>query len=211
MYVDLFCATNQHTLQLTWRSPGDHLDFDRLFTGATRTLTLQVRNDGSIPLHVSAVTADHPAFSSISGGLVVPPRSTTELAVTFAPTAVDAVSATLTIASDDPDTPVVSVALNGEGILAPVIVTSPASFSESLFTGQSVVRSLVIDNTGGSELTWTAGPTYAFSAETPAPDEARPPDPGHGALGDERASEAVLAANGIPYDRITSSQLAGRT
>ena len=61
-------------------------------------------------------------------------------------------AATLTLASNDPDTPVVSVSLRGSGRLPPVIGVSPSGFSTTLFKKSREPHTLTLSNTGGNPL-----------------------------------------------------------
>ena len=51
-----------------------------------------------------------------------------------------------------PDQPVVTVALTGEGVAPPVIAVSADSLGASLFSGQTSVQTMTIANTGAHHL-----------------------------------------------------------
>jgi hypothetical protein len=59
----------------------------------------------------------------------------------------------LTLESNDPDQPVVTVTLQGEAIPPPEIAVAPLRLDEDLLLGRTSTRSLQIANGGGSPLT----------------------------------------------------------
>jgi len=93
------------------------LDFGRVNTGATKQLALTVSNTGTAGLTVQSITKTSALFtiSSPAPPFTVSPGSQQTVTVTFAPTAAGAVSDTLTLASNDPDHPTVTVSVTGEG------------------------------------------------------------------------------------------------
>jgi len=64
---------------------------------------------------------------------------------------------TLTIDSDDADTPTITVALSGTAVAPPVAGVSPLSLVAALKSNGSATRSLHVTNTGGSDLAWSLG------------------------------------------------------
>ncbi len=62
----------------------------------------------------------------------------------------------LTIASDDPDEPAITVSLSGTGLPPPVITVTPASLSSTLYPGGVETQTLTIGNVGQSDLAWSA-------------------------------------------------------
>ncbi|MBI4231006.1 MAG: choice-of-anchor D domain-containing protein [Planctomycetes bacterium] len=142
----------------------DRLDFGTIFVGQSRDLSLTIRNSGSDWLEVGPVTADRPEFTSFPPTLSIAPRGAAALTVSFAPGTAGPAAATLTITSNDRDEGEVAVALSGVGLVPPVIGVTPASLSESLFTGETASRTLTIQNTGGSDLTWEISLDFASGA-----------------------------------------------
>ena len=62
------------------------------------------------------------------------------------------IAGVLSIASNDPDHPTLAVALEGQGVEPPIIIVTPPSLSDSLFTGGLSTQTLNIGNVGGSQL-----------------------------------------------------------
>ncbi|MBI3447292.1 MAG: choice-of-anchor D domain-containing protein [Acidobacteria bacterium] len=148
------------------------LDFGSLFLGASRKLDLTVSNNGTDDLIVSRVAAGDPSYTVDAPSFTLVPGAKRIVGVTFQPNRAAVIETELVVESNDPDEPVLSVHLKGEGLVPPDISVTPASLSESLYTGQTRTRVLTIDNSGGSDLTFE----LAFrGAPPPAPARVTPP------------------------------------
>ncbi|MEE9268622.1 MAG: DUF4350 domain-containing protein, partial [Candidatus Krumholzibacteria bacterium] len=152
-------ATLQVVLQVT-RAPditasAASLDFGAHFIGTTPTQTVTISNVGADFLNVSGVGIDNGQYSVDPAGFVLAPTQSRTLTLSFAPAIAGPVAATLSVTSDDPDTPALGIALAGEGLLPPVISVAPDSLNESLFTGQVAAHPLTIGNLGGNDLLWS--------------------------------------------------------
>jgi len=128
------------------------LDYGNTFTGATATDTLVIRNVGTDVLTLDAISVDETDFMATTVGFSLTPGALHKLAVSFAPSATGVFNGTLSISSDDPDEPTVSVSLTGIGLDPPVISVSPDSLSDSLRVGEMSTHTLTIVNGGFSEL-----------------------------------------------------------
>ncbi|MFK8030264.1 MAG: beta strand repeat-containing protein [Gammaproteobacteria bacterium] len=118
-------------------------------------LTLTVTNNGTADLNIASSTiAPAGEFSATTACGVVVPSASCTIDVTYRPTVQGDVSATLTIASDDPDTPQLDVSLTGSGV-AP---EPEIEFSENALDFGSIVADmtnsidLIISNTGMADL-----------------------------------------------------------
>ncbi len=151
-YVSPYCSVNRHTVRLRYREGLGTLDFGALFAGLSRSLEVEVSNVGCEILVVSDVSADSPAFTADPVSFSLAPGDSRIVTVTFTPTSAEVFDGTLTIASDDPDSSALEIPLHGEGLVPPDIAVSPGSFSERLSVGQSVTRTLSIENHGGPPL-----------------------------------------------------------
>ena len=106
------------------------LDFGSLRVGASLTRTVTLANQGTATLTVSGV-----GLAPTGAGFVLPPPQglpwqlapgqSVEIRVRFAPAAVGAAGATLTIASDDPDDPSLEVPLGGTATTRYTVVPRP--------------------------------------------------------------------------------------
>jgi subtilisin family serine protease len=141
----------------------DSVDFGAIFAGFARERIVRVGNEGFAPLAVTVATRGDDEFSADLQHAVVAPGKAISIAVRFASATPGSYSGGLILATDDPDTDTVRVALMGRVIGAPLSSVAPASFDLALEAGRSTVRPIVIRNSGVSPLQW------AFSDLTPAP------------------------------------------
>lgn len=131
------------------------LDYGEVFVGATPTRILTVSNPGTDALHVM-VASDDPAVTLDDGDFTVAPRAARNVVVTFAPTAPQALSATLTVTSNDPDTPLLTVTATGSAVPAPSFSVTPEQLAVALLTNTATTRTLRLQNSGGAHFTFTA-------------------------------------------------------
>ena len=169
------------------------LDFGVQLIGDTKTLSLRVKNEGSESLHVTGIDSSHPDFTAAPNAFTLAPRETLAVQARYAPTSTGPRAGTLTLHSDDPDTPLLSVALSGEGIPAPDIVVSPSSLNASLFTGDTSSQLLNIANTGGSDLYIQLDEKSADALAVPAYSPPRASAEGNSSMGDSTPIQPVTA------------------
>lgn len=166
--VDPSCMLNAHHLILHPRGPADSVAFVPTFVGGCAAETLRIANTGTEVLHVSAIGTDNATFSVSPVSVEVPPHDVRDLVVRFCPTAIGAVSAALSVTSDDPDAGSVASHLVGEGVEPPVIGVTPDSLSAALLTGDSTSAVLTVRNTGASDLAFQADALLVASVPMPA-------------------------------------------
>ncbi len=154
------------------------LGFGKVREGQTASRTFTIQNAGTGPLTVSSlmITGAGAAKFKVIGVsapfTLAPSTPPTTIQVNYSPTAVGATSAQLSVVSDDPDSPSISVALSGEGV-APALSLSAANlnFGGQLVNRQSTVRTVQISNTGTAPLlvstlalTGSSASAYSFGA-----------------------------------------------
>jgi hypothetical protein len=148
------------------------LAFASVAVGSSQTLTTQVQNTGTAPLSVASVSRCAGTPTSITwtptAAFTVAAGTSAPLNVTFAPTATGALpaGACLTIASNDPAKPAVSLGLSGTGAPAPApaMVLTPASLDFLTVVGTSQTLAAQVQNIGTASLSVT---TIARCAGTP--------------------------------------------
>ena len=130
--------------------------FGPVATGETRRALVTLHNTGANTVQVGSVAATGTGFTtSFSGSLTLAPGEQAAGVVSFAPTATGAVSGALTVTSDSPETPTITVALSGEGILAPALAWSPAGLAATAPAGGMAQTTLTLQNTGAGPLAFT--------------------------------------------------------
>ncbi len=129
------------------------LNFGAVPLGQSAALTLALINNGTAP--VSALQASIVATSDfvVTGctSTTIAPGASCLLGITFTPTAVGARTASLTVSSSDPASPMM-VPLNGTGMQTgafTVAAASSSSLSASVQQGQAATYKLVLTPTGG--------------------------------------------------------------
>jgi hypothetical protein len=122
-------------------SPLSH-DFGDVEIGTSSTVVITISNLGNGDLNVSgiALETDFAITSVPPASIVVEPNETKDVEITYTPSALGYNSAVLKITSDDPDEPVVEVALGAVGIEIPLppleqIANILAFFDESVEQG----------------------------------------------------------------------------
>ncbi len=130
----------------------DSLNFGIVYIGYPERLPILVSNKGTDNLSVTGIVADRAEFSVDITNFALVPGQDTVVNVTFAPAVVGEIWGNLTISSDDPDEPTLTVALYGEGLICPNVWVNPASVSDSLLTGETSIETLTVGNSGGSPL-----------------------------------------------------------
>ncbi|MGE5175287.1 MAG: S8 family serine peptidase [Hyphomicrobiales bacterium] len=142
----------------------DPVEFGNVFIGFPGIRELTIQNRGTDALVVSDITMSDPAYGVDNRSFTVPPLANAVVFVSFGPPTAGPRPATLTIHSNDPDTPAYPVALSGAGLVAPDIAVSPASLSATLPIPASSMQTVSVENQGGSDLTFVVGTTLTATS-----------------------------------------------
>ncbi len=162
--VNTICATNRHTVRLTYPARIEALEFGEVFSGTSRTLTLTVSNDGSDDLVVGSIVADSAEFIPSLPAVSIGPRASADLAVEFRPTSAGDFEATLRLMTNDPLVPQAELILTGSSVEAPALRTAPDILSVSVTENGQMSRTLTVTNVGGSPLTVSVEPRHPGTA-----------------------------------------------
>ncbi|HEX5749024.1 MAG TPA: choice-of-anchor D domain-containing protein [Archangium sp.] len=125
-------------------------------TSASRSVT--IRNASSASFTVTGISTTAPfAVSAASTPFTLAPGASRVVSATFNPTTAGSVSGTLTLSTDAPSSPSVSIPLAGRGV-KPTLSVSPSSldFGEQRVGTTSASRSVTVRNTGTSALALSA-------------------------------------------------------
>ncbi len=149
-------------------SPLSH-DFGDIAVGsASGPVDIIISNNGETDLTVSDISLSDDTNYGLAGDTTatIAPESSHTVTVTFSPVSPWPLDATLTIISDDPDSPSVLVLLLGEGVPVPEpdISVSPIRhlFGEVLL-GVSSTAIVTIENVGDADLTVSGIELWEFS------------------------------------------------
>ena len=131
------------------------IDFGTLSNGLKGTASLTLNNVGSADLTVSMMTVSGSAFGI--GGITTPKTisagQSAQVTVTFSPPTSGAVSGSISIVSNDPTNPTLSVPLTGTGTTTPTgqLTASSTSLSfGSVAIGATSTQQMAITNTGNA-------------------------------------------------------------
>lgn len=112
--------------------PGGGVSLAATCLGAGALATLEVCNEGEADLIVTSIASSNPQFSvpapSAGFPVTVGPNACFPFNVAFAPTAEGPQAATLTVASNDPETPSVAVTASGSGTQKDIRVTGSTAY-----------------------------------------------------------------------------------
>ena len=129
-----------------------NLSFDPVEVGKTSTTTLVISNSEKTSLLIETLSIDSDLFIiSPSAPFTIGPETSQDMTVSFTPAISGPVQATLTISSDDPINPVLSLALSALGFDVPDI-DAPSLISFGEVTEGSSTRQVRIANIGTGPL-----------------------------------------------------------
>ncbi|MCP4710646.1 MAG: choice-of-anchor D domain-containing protein, partial [Planctomycetes bacterium] len=125
------------------------LDFGAVFIGQQETEILTVTNTGSVPLAVTNISSNQPAFSVNITDFVLNQNESQNVQVTFTPNTAGNFNGILTISSNDPDESPANVNLQGQGLNPASFTVTPTQLSQMLESGLTSNQLISINNTGG--------------------------------------------------------------
>mgnify|MGYP002526611388 CR=1 FL=1 len=111
-------------------------------------------NEGEEPLTITELIISNSHFLLSYTVSTIDPGSVDTLTVRFTPEDENEETGVLTILSDDPIKPELTIGLSGSGLMPPDIDVTPSEISVSLLSGEASVHELTISNTGASDLEW---------------------------------------------------------
>ena len=154
------------------------IDFGDHILNSTTSQSVTVANTGDAPLTISLVTpSDNQYAVAGDASATVAAGASADFTLNYTPTQESPANAVLSIYSDDPQNPVTTVELIGQGLPIPVaIISVPAGLDfGAVALGQSQELLLSVFNTGSADLTvsslsvsgdaFAVGDTTAFSID----------------------------------------------
>lgn len=132
------------------------LNFEPLQVGSQTTLTLSVENKGLSDLTVTNISSSNGAFWASPTNFTLAPNALRAITVTFQPQSAIPYATSLTIYSNDPDTPTLTVQMTGQGLTGTArniqVSTTPIHFPPAK-RGETSSASLTLFNSGSDVLT----------------------------------------------------------
>lgn len=128
------------------------LHFKSVQQGTSSARKISIHNAGSDPLEITQVTSTNVDFSSnLTGTLTIAPFEQTLLAIIFAPSSTGIKQGTISIQTNDPAHPALTVSVAGEGTTLPAIAATPSVIKETLDKGTRILKTLTLKNNGSFE------------------------------------------------------------
>ncbi len=145
----------------------DSIDYGTLFVNQTDSAIVTLLNNGTDTLHVTSISTDNTDYVTSISSINIPAGGSEDVMVYFTPSATGSDNGTLTINSDDPDTPTNYVYLFGFGSASPVVDVQPLTLSADLLTGQTKDTTFTVSNvsTATSVLEYMVGIQYPGSQQ----------------------------------------------
>jgi len=145
----------------------DTVDYGVVYPGFYATDTIIISNEGTDTLVVDDISSDNEDYTVDTTTFVLVPEESQEVLVTFTPSSMGFITGLLTIESNDPDNPALTIYMQGECLEPPDISVAPDSLSDSLFIDEISTDTLIIFNNGLSDLIFniTIDMEYPMSME----------------------------------------------
>jgi len=149
-----------------------YIDFGDVMVGGEAAELFTISNNGtdnltgtiSTPAGYSVSEATKKAYKFTGENalnFLISPGGSQDFILTFEPKDIQCYSDIVTIASNDPDSPVVNLVVAGCGVEGPNIVYNPSSFDKTLAPDNYTTDILNIENDGGLDLEYTATVVYS--------------------------------------------------
>jgi uncharacterized membrane protein len=130
-------------------------DFGYGYQGYPQTNQVSISNEGTGTLSISDISNNLSVFTLSETTFDVAPGETHMLEVTFEPDAIATFEDTLFIESNDPEMPMVEVAIVADGVEIPGFEIDTLQIVDTLMAGTSSVVPVTISNDGGGILNWS--------------------------------------------------------
>ena len=139
------------------------LDVGKTMVGTNTEKTINLNSKGSQQIKLLKYSIDNPDFSAYIGDFYVQGYygpfylggyDSVPFKVFFRPSTTGKVTGVLTIKTDDPEYPILTLPLSGEGLPAPIASVNTDTLSASLKTNEAATRTIMLSNTGTSEMTF---------------------------------------------------------
>ncbi len=131
-----------------------NLDFGVCFTGSQNLKQLMISNLGPLPLQISSITASDPLFQISPTSLELSYNQSQAVYIVFDPLVPGNYDGSLLIQSNAGNSSLLSLPISASAVYPPEINVTPASLSVAGEAGEIAMAELLVNNTGGSDLSW---------------------------------------------------------
>lgn len=153
--IDFFQTNTQPAPTPLLSFPSTPLNFGTINIGSTATTTFEVGNEGTDTLRISGFTIDNTMFSVEQTAFNLAPQERQNIVVSFVPTAAGDQSATLSMASNDPNVPTAQIILTGSSVQPQIgilhVATDTLNFG-TLIQSTQAEKTVELTNQGNASL-----------------------------------------------------------
>ena len=128
------------------------VDFGISYVGYSNEAFLTLENTGTGMLEVQNITTDSENLTVAVTSFEIDPLQSESIQLFLTGTDAGAFSANVTIESNDPDEPTITLPVTSTMLIAPDISTTPEIFDLTVLPGETISDTLTIANVGGSDL-----------------------------------------------------------
>ncbi|MCS5652275.1 MAG: T9SS type A sorting domain-containing protein, partial [Candidatus Marinimicrobia bacterium] len=128
------------------------VDFGISYSGYSDQASFALENTGTDVLEIENITTDSENLTVAVTSFEISPLETDSIHLSLVGTDLGDFSANVTITSNDPDQPTLTVPVTSIILVAPNIGTDPEAFDLTVESGETISETLTIANTGGSDL-----------------------------------------------------------
>lgn len=132
------------------------LAFNSTIVGVTSKKKIHVFNDGAAPLNVTGVTYSDNELSTYEATGTIAPFTMGYVEIAFTPSAVGTLAGNITLTTNDPANATIEIPYTAEGIAAGEINVIATDMNASVITGETVTKTITIENSGPGEIHWNA-------------------------------------------------------
>jgi len=132
--------------------PYETVDFGISYVDYSDEAFLTLENTGTDMLEIQNITSDSEDLTVAVTSFELYPLEIDSITLSLVGTSVGDFSANVTITSNDPDEPTLTVPVASTVFIAPDISTTPEAFDLTVVSGETFLETLTIANGGGGDL-----------------------------------------------------------
>lgn len=131
------------------------INFGKEFLEYPVDTTIYVANRGFFDLNINQIQSSNAQVVTSASSLILSPGQKAGLKVSLIPTVSGIIDAHLTLRSNDPDEGIILIPVRSDIYIAPKLnIVTPESIQVTLNPGETTTVPLILNNSGGSPLTW---------------------------------------------------------
>ena len=166
------------------------INFGTAAPGETVSEFISLTNNGTLPVTVNSISTASTAFTTdFSAPVIISAGGSAEVEVTFSPSTAGGYNASLSIASDAADNPLISIPLTGESAMTGLVVDDAPLLFNALTT-ENASSELILANNSTAAIQITIATSVSWLSATPLT--------GSVAANGEKAISVVADAAALP-------------